>query len=129
MTGHCSNCHKVWTLETRQGLCQWCNKPASCQTTAAKPRHIKSRSNGRKRQAPVGDNGYDQLDGEWAIYYKVASQFSHKAKAQDREDLLQDIMITLADVARNNGHKPCVVSSLGQTVEKGKLRAITATTS
>jgi len=87
-------------------LCQWCNKPASCQTTTAKPRHIKSRSNGRKRQAPVGDNGYDQLDGEWLTYYKVASQFSHKAKAQDREDLLHDIMIALADVASSNGHKP-----------------------
>jgi len=48
----------------------------------------------------------DQLTGEWLTYYKVASRFSHKAKAQDREDLLQDIMISLADVARNNGHKP-----------------------
>jgi len=55
---------------------------------------------------PVGGNGYDQLAGEWLTYYKVASRFSHKARAQDREDLLQDIMITLADVARNNGHKP-----------------------
>jgi len=69
-------------------------------------RSIKSRSNGRKRQAPTNGNGYDQLDGEWLTYYKVASRFSHKAKAQDREDLLHDIMITLADVARNNGHKP-----------------------
>jgi len=55
---------------------------------------------------PVGGNGYDQLDGEWLTYYKVASHFSYKAKAQDREDLLHDIMITLADVASNNGHKP-----------------------
>jgi len=106
MTGHCSKCGKIWTLETRQGLCQWCNKPASCQTTTAKPRHIKSRSNGRKRQAPVSDNGYDQLDGKWLTYYKIASRFSHKAKAQDREDLLQDIMVALADVASSNGHKP-----------------------
>ena len=50
--------------------------------------------------------GYDQLDGEWLTYYKVASRFSHKARAQDRQDLLQDIMIALADVASNNGHKP-----------------------
>jgi len=69
-------------------------------------RSIKSRSNGRKRQVQSNGNGYDQLDGEWLTYYKVASRFSHKAKGQDREDLLQDIMITLADVARNNGHKP-----------------------
>jgi len=69
-------------------------------------RSIKSRSNGRKRQADTNGNGYDQLTGEWLTYYKIASRFSHKAKAQDREDLLQDIMIALADVARNNGHKP-----------------------
>jgi len=69
-------------------------------------RRIKSSPKRRIRQAPTNGNGYDQLDGEWLTYYKVASRFSHKAKAQDREDLLQDIMITLADVARNNGHKP-----------------------
>jgi hypothetical protein len=69
-------------------------------------RSIKSRSNGRKRQAEPNHNGYDQLTGDWLTYYKVASRFSHKAQAQDREDLLHDIMIALADVARNNGHKP-----------------------
>ena len=107
MIGQCSNCHKVWTLETRQGLCQWCGKLSTCQSPRTQAlRSLKSRSNGRKRQAPVGDNGYDQLDGEWLTYYKVASQFSHKAKAQDREDLLHDIMIALADVASSNGHKP-----------------------
>ncbi len=108
MTGHCSKCGKIWTLETRQGMCQWCGKSATCQAQRTQAlRSIKSRSNGRKRQArPVGGNGYDQLAGEWLTYYKVASRFSHKAKAQDREDLLHDIMIALADVARNNGHKP-----------------------
>ena len=106
MTGHCSKCHKVWTLEARQGVCQWCDQLAVCQSSTAKPRHIKSRSNGRKRQAETNSNGYSQLDGEWLTYYKVASQFSHKAQAQDREDLLHTIMVTLADVARNNGHKP-----------------------
>jgi hypothetical protein len=69
-------------------------------------RSLKSRSNGRKRQAQANGNGYDQLDGDWLTYYKVASQFSHKAQAQDREDLLHNIIVTLADVARNNGHKP-----------------------
>lgn len=107
MTGHCSNCGKIWTLKQRQGVCQWCGELAVCQTIRTQAlRSIKSRSNGRKRQAQSNGNGYDQLDGEWLTYYKVASRFSHKAKAQDREDLLQDIMITLADVARSNGHKP-----------------------
>ncbi len=107
MTGHCSNCGKIWTLKQRQGVCQWCGELAVCQTIRTQAlRSIKSRSNGRKRQAQSNGNGYDQLDGEWLTYYKVASRFSHKAKGQDREDLLQDIMITLADVAKSNGHKP-----------------------
>jgi len=88
-------------------VCQWCGKLATCQNqrTQALP-SIKSRSNGRKRQAETNGNGYDQLEGEWALYHKVASRFNHKAKAQDREDLLQDIIIALADVARHNGQKP-----------------------
>jgi len=107
MTGHCSKCGKIWTLEARQGVCQWCGELTTCQTSRTQAlRSLKSRSNGRKRQADSNGNGYDQLDGEWLTYYEVASRFSHKAKAQDREDLLQDIMIALADVARNNGHKP-----------------------
>jgi hypothetical protein len=88
-------------------VCQWCGKFATCQTSRAQAlRTIKSRPNGRKRQAQANGNGYDRLDGEWAIYYQVASRFSYKAQAQDREDLLHDIMIALADVSRNNGHKP-----------------------
>jgi len=51
-------------------------------------------------------NGYDQLDGEWLIYYKVASKFSHKARFEDTEDLLHTIMINLAVANRSNGHKP-----------------------
>jgi len=107
MVGHCSKCGKIWTLKTRQGVCQWCGNHASRQTTRTQAlRSLKSRSNGRKRQADTNDNGYDQLTGDWLTYYNVASKFSYKAQAQDREDLLHDIMVTLADVARNNGHKP-----------------------
>jgi len=36
----------------------------------------------------------------------VASRFAHKAQSQDREDLLHDIILTLVQVERNNGHKP-----------------------
>jgi hypothetical protein len=107
LTGHCSHCGKIWTLETAQGVCQWCGQTAVCQNQRTQAlRSIKSRANGRKRQAQTHDNGYSQLDGEWLIYYRVASRFSHRAQAQDREDLLHDIMIALADVAMNNGHKP-----------------------
>jgi len=106
MIGYCSKCHKVWALEKGQGVCQWCGQLAVCQSSTTQPRHIKSKARNRKRQAQSKGNGYDQLEGEWLTYYKVASRFSHKAKSQDREDLLHDIMIVLADVASNNGHKP-----------------------
>ena len=107
LNGFCSKCHKVWTLETEQGSCRWCGKLATCQNQRTQAlRSIKSRANGRKRQADGNGNGYDQLEGEYLTYYKVASRFSHKAMVEDREDLLHDIILTLADVARGNGHKP-----------------------
>ena len=104
--GHCSRCGKVWTLEERQGVCQWCNKPASCQSSTSKPRHVKSSRRREQRQANGNGNGYDHLDGEWLTYYRVASRFAHKAKAEDTQDLLHDIILTLATTDRNNGHKP-----------------------
>jgi DNA-directed RNA polymerase specialized sigma24 family protein len=104
--GHCSRCGKVWTLKERQGVCQWCLKPASCQYSTSKPRHIKSSRRRKQRQAPVHSNGYDQLEGEWLAYYRVASRFTDRVKPQDKEDILHTIMATLADVERNNGHKP-----------------------
>jgi hypothetical protein len=104
--GYCSQCRKVWILKERQGVCPWCHKPASCITATSKPRQFKSRSRRRKRQAPVHSNGYDRLEGQWLLYYKVAVRFIGRVKAQDREDILHDIIVTLADVNRNNGHKP-----------------------
>jgi hypothetical protein len=107
VTGHCSQCHKVWTLKTRQGLCPWCGKHAVCQNqTTQALRSIKSSSKRRKRQAPDNSNGYNQLDGKWLTYYQIASRSNHKAKAQDRQDLLHNIMVTLAIAEQNNGHKP-----------------------
>ena len=100
--GHCSRCGKIWTLNERQGICQWCGKLALCQSSQTKPRHIKSRSNGRQKQ-PHG-NGYDHLEGDWLTYYKVALPFANSVP--DREDLLHTIIANLADVERNNGHKP-----------------------
>ncbi len=104
--GHCSQCHRIWTLKTAQGVCQWCGHLAYCQSSPTKPRSIKSRSYSHKKQAPVIGNGYDQLDGEWLLYYRVASRFTDKVKPEDKEDILHTIMMTLADVEWNNGHKP-----------------------
>lgn len=104
--GYCSRCHRVWTLKERQGVCQWCGHLALCQSSPTKSRSIKSRSYRSKRQAPVHSNGYDQLQGEWLAYYNVASRFTDRVKPQDKEDILHTIIATLADVERNNGHKP-----------------------
>jgi DNA-directed RNA polymerase specialized sigma24 family protein len=51
-------------------------------------------------------NGYDQLEGDYAVYYKVATKFCHKARFEDREDLLHTIILNLATAHRSNGHKP-----------------------
>ena len=105
--GHCSRCGKVWALNERQGVCPWCGKPASQQHSRTQAlRNIKSSRRRRQKQSPASGNGYDHLEGKWLSYYKVASKFAHKALSEDREDLLHDIIITLADVERNNGHKP-----------------------
>ena len=104
--GHCSRCGKIWTLNERQGICQWCKRSSSCEATKAKPRHVKSNRRRKPTQADGNGNGYDQLPEPHLTYYKVASRFSHKAKAEDTEDLLHDIILTLAVAERNNGHKP-----------------------
>ena len=51
-------------------------------------------------------NGYDQLAGDWLTYYKVATKFVHKARAQDRDDVLHTIILNLAVAGRKDGHKP-----------------------
>ena len=106
LQGHCSRCHKVWILETEQGVCLWCGKPASRQTETTALRNFKSSSRRKLKQAPVHGNGYDHLEGEWLTYYRVASRFADKVRAQDKEDILHDIILTLASVERNNGHQP-----------------------
>ncbi len=102
--GHCSRCGRVWTLNERQGVCQWCHKPASCITTTSKPRLIKSRSNQRRKQSYDSGNGYDHLQGEWLTYYKVALPFANSVP--DKNDLLHTIISNLADAGRSNGHEP-----------------------
>jgi len=46
------------------------------------------------------------MELDWQKYIEIADKFQHKAKAADREDLRQDIILRLAEVASNNGHKP-----------------------
>ena len=104
--GHCSRCGKIWTLNERQGICRWCGKPSNCQTNGAKPRHVKSRRKRKQTQDNGNGNGYDQLQGEWLLYYNVALPFAKSVPTQDGEDLLHTIISNLADAGRSNGHKP-----------------------
>ena len=47
-----------------------------------------------------GDNplSYDYLEGDWALFYKVARYFVRKVKFEDREDFLHDTMLEMAKV-------------------------------
>jgi hypothetical protein len=101
-TGFCSKCHKIWTLETEQGVCQWCGKLGSRQTETQALR-IKSSSRQRRKQAEHNGNGYDQLDGDWLTYYKVAQAYEGKVPAQDRDDIRHDIMIELDRATKRDG--------------------------
>ena len=43
-------------------------------------------------------NGYDHLDGDWALYYKVAKGFVRRVKPEDRGDFLHDLLLAMAKV-------------------------------
>ena len=43
-------------------------------------------------------NGYNQLDGDYALFYKVANGFTHKVKREDGEDFLHDLIVAMARV-------------------------------
>ena len=94
--GHCSQCHKVWTLEAGEGICPWCGQSGVRRTLRTNPRPLKSSSRRRPKQAEADGNSYDQLDGQWLTYYQIANKYAHKALAEDRQDLLHNIMLTLA---------------------------------
>jgi len=97
--GHCSRCHKVWTLAQKQGICQWCGKQASCQTQRESSRNIKSYRRKRPKRPVIG-KGYDQLPEPHLTYYRIALRFASKVLTNDREDLLHDIIIHLDRVAQ-----------------------------
>ncbi|MCL0079839.1 hypothetical protein M1O18_02930 [Dehalococcoidia bacterium] len=67
------------------------------------------RKNG-KNGKPIKDSQDCDPDSElsapWSDYIAIARRFEHKAIYQDREDLRHDIVLTLVEVAKNNGHKP-----------------------
>jgi hypothetical protein len=46
------------------------------------------------------------MELDWNKYMAIATRFQYKAKFEDREDLKQDIILRLAEIASNNGHEP-----------------------
>lgn len=43
-------------------------------------------------------NGYDQLDGDYALFYAIAKNFTHRVKPEDKEDFLHDVLLAMAKV-------------------------------
>ena len=43
-------------------------------------------------------NGYHGLNGDWALYYKVAKGFVKRVKPEDRQDFLHDLLLVMAKV-------------------------------
>ena len=43
-------------------------------------------------------NGYDQLDGDYALFYKVAKGFTHRVKCEDTQDFLHDLILAMSRV-------------------------------
>ena len=46
------------------------------------------------------------MELDWNKYIEIATKFQWKAKPEDRQDLKQDIIVKLAEIASNNGHEP-----------------------
>jgi len=62
-------------------------------------------------------NGYDKLDGDWLIYYKVAKRFTYKVVREDSEDFLHDLFLAFARVKASYQAK-------GKELTKGGLMRV-----
>jgi len=43
-------------------------------------------------------NGYNHLNGDWGLFYKVAKRFTYKVVREDNEDFLHDLFLAFAKV-------------------------------
>jgi len=122
LQGHCSQCRKVWTLAEAQGVCQWCGKSASCQSSIVKQRSITASRRRKPKEANTIGNGYDQLPEPHLTYYRIGLRFAIKVLTDDQEDLLHDIILHLDRVAerkRENG-EPFSEPAMYRTAEHVK---------
>jgi len=51
----------------------------------------------------VAEQSYDQLDGEWLDWYRVAKRYEHKVPYQDRQDIRHDIILELHRARQRDG--------------------------
>ncbi len=49
---------------------------------------------------------------DWEKYSEIAERFQYKARFEDRDDLRHNIILRLAEVASNNGHKPFTIGAM-----------------
>lgn len=106
--GYCIQCKRAWTLETQAGNCQWCGNYGIRQTRNEGRTSMASRSRTRPEPPERPDTlDYKRLAEPYLNFYKVAVKYCHKAKAEDTQDLLHDIILTLAeaDQTRPDGLK------------------------
>jgi len=52
------------------------------------------------------------MELDWVKYSEVADRFQHKARFEDRDDLRHNIILRLAEVSSNNGHKPFTIGAM-----------------
>ena len=52
------------------------------------------------------------MELDWEKYSEIADRFQHKARFEDRDDLRHNIILRLAEVASNNGHKPYTIGAM-----------------
>ena len=43
-------------------------------------------------------NSYQELEGDWAVFYRIAGYFIYKVRKDDREDFLHDLLLKMAEV-------------------------------
>jgi len=113
--GHCSQCDKIWTLETRQGICQWCGNLTTCQVNGAKARPEPQRRPRKLKALTATDEGYDQLPEPYQTYYLIARQFAFKALLDERTDLLNSIIEGLARVAQRKAEQGLEFTGMAMT--------------
>jgi len=60
-------------------------------------------------------NGYNHLNGDWGLFYKVAKRFTYKVVREDSEDFLHDLFLAFAKVEASYNAKSKELTEGGLT--------------